>query len=111
ARGLGVDVRWAVIEGPPSFFTITKRLHNALHDNPGDGSPLGAEQTAIYEQVTRENCRALTKLVRPGDIVICHDPQTAGLVPHLLGAGIRVLWRCHIGHEERGRDVDLGWAF
>ncbi|MDF2693948.1 MAG: Trehalose synthase, partial [Labilithrix sp.] len=46
ARGLGVEVRWLVIEGPPEFFSITKRLHNALHDNPGDGSPLGPAQAA-----------------------------------------------------------------
>lgn len=111
ARGLGVNVRWAVIEGPPSFFTITKRLHNALHDNPGDGSPLGAEQTALYESVLEENARALLALLRPGDIVICHDPQTAGLIPHLARRGIAVLWRCHIGHEDRGWDVDLGWSF
>jgi trehalose synthase len=41
ARGLDVDVRWLVFEGPPEFFRITKRVHNALHGSAGDGSPLG----------------------------------------------------------------------
>ncbi len=30
-RELGVDVRWDVIKGDEKFFTITKKIHNALH--------------------------------------------------------------------------------
>jgi trehalose synthase len=111
ARGLGIQTRWLVIEGPPDFFRITKRLHNALHDAPGDGSPLGPEQAAIYERVLRDNAVALDAFLRPGDVVICHDPQTAGLVPHLVGRGMHVVWRCHIGHENRGVELDRGWSF
>ena len=36
ARGGGVDARWAVIGGEPSFFELTKRLHNHLHGFDGD---------------------------------------------------------------------------
>jgi len=111
ARGLGVDARWAVLEGPPEFFRITKRLHNALHDDPGDGLPLGSEQVAIFDRVTEENFAELAKLLRRGDIVVCHDPQTAGLVPHLVRAGMHVVWRCHIGHDRPGPHVDEGWEF
>lgn len=111
SRGLGVEVRWLVIEGPPEFFTITKRLHNALHDNPGDGSPLGPAQAALYERVLEENFAQLVERVQPGDAVVCHDPQTAGLIPHLRRRGVRVIWRCHIGHEGPGQDADVGWAF
>src|SRR5204863_2436404 len=35
ARGAGVDARWVVIEGPPEFFRLTKRLHNAIHGSAG----------------------------------------------------------------------------
>lgn len=111
ARGQDIDVRWVVIEGEPAFFRVTKRLHNALHDEPGDGSALGPEQAAIYERVTRENLAELERFVRPGDVVICHDPQTAGLLPGLARLGVHVVWRCHIGHEDSGVDVDAGWAF
>lgn len=111
SRGIGIRTSWAVIEGPPEFFTITKRLHNALHDNVGDGSPLGADQAVLYERVLAANFAELERLVRPGDVVVCHDPQTAGLVPHLLRGGQRVIWRCHIGHEGSGRECDAGWAF
>ena len=111
ARGLGVQVRWGVVEGDAPFFRVTKRLHNALHDDPGDGSPLGPEQLEIYERVMRANIATIDELVRPTDVVVCHDPQTAGLVPHFLRKGMPVIWRCHIGHEERGVEVDRGWAF
>jgi trehalose synthase len=111
ARGVGIDVRWLVMEGTPDFFRVTKRLHNALHDEPGDGSPLGPSEAEIYERVTRDNELELERFVRPGDVVICHDPQTAGLVPFLVRRGAHVVWRCHIGHEDRGVNVDAGWAF
>jgi trehalose synthase len=111
ARGLRIDIRWLVIEAPPEFFAITKRVHNALHDSIGDGSPLDGARSAFYESVLRENAVALDAFVRPGDIVVCHDPQTAGLVPHLLERGAIVAWRCHIGHEARTLETERGWSF
>ena len=111
ARGLAVDVRWLVLEGPPEFFRITKRVHNALHGTRGDGSPIGAEQAHVFERVSQENAILVDALVRPGDLVICHDPQSAGLVPHLIGKGARVAWRCHIGYELHDEEVDRGWNF
>lgn len=111
ARGLDVSVRWLVLDAPSEFFRITKRVHNALHGSAGDGSPLGPAQAAFFEQITHDNVLALESLVRSGDIVICHDPQTAGLVPALLRKGVRVLWRCHIGSERHEDEVDRAWEF
>ncbi|AKU96613.1 Trehalose synthase [Labilithrix luteola] len=111
ARGLGILARWAVIEGPPEFFRITKRLHNAMHGCAGDGSPLGAAEAALYEQVTKQNAVALDALIRPEDVVVCHDPQTAGLIPHFVCKGMRVVWRCHIGHDQVDPEVELAWNF
>jgi trehalose synthase len=59
----------------------------------------------------RDNIVALDAVVKKGDVVICHDPQTAGLVPYLVERGIPVVWRCHIGHEVPGAEVDAGWEF
>ena len=53
ARGAGVDARWAVIEGTPQFFRITKRIHNAMHGSKGDGSPLDGAERRIFEHVAR----------------------------------------------------------
>ncbi|MBV9947615.1 MAG: glycosyl transferase family 1, partial [Myxococcales bacterium] len=110
-RGEGVDARWLVLEAPPEFFHLTKRMHNALHGSVGDGSALGAEQAAIYERVLAENERMLEPLVRAGDVVICHDPQTAGLVPPLVRLGVNVVWRCHIGYDGHNEEVDRAWSF
>jgi len=111
ARGLGVDVSWLVLEGPHEFFRLTKRLHNALHEDPGDRGPLGPEQRAIYERTMKDTWSDLSKIVRPGDVVICHDPQTAGLVPELVRSGARVVWRCHIGHDRPGPETERAWDF
>ena len=111
ARGLGIDVRWVVLDAPPEFFRITKRVHNAIHGSVGDGSPLGPEQASVVERVAHENALALQPLVRRGDVVICHDPQTAALVPFLTQKGARVVFRCHIGHDRQEPEVDRGWNF
>ncbi len=111
SRDLGVETRWLVIEGIPPFFTLTKRLHHALHGATGDGSPLGDAERAVYEQVAAENAAGVLAAVGPRDIVILHDPQTAGLAPHLARAGIPSIWRCHIGSDASNEEVERGWAF
>src|SRR5438094_6990080 len=37
ARGAGIDARWLVLRGDSDFFQVTKRLHNFLHGDRGDG--------------------------------------------------------------------------
>ena len=41
SRGAGIDMRWGVISGDPEFFVVTKRIHNFLHGDAGDGGALG----------------------------------------------------------------------
>ena len=111
ARGEGVDVRWLVVDAPPEFFRITKRVHHALHRLRG--RRLSARSRAdrrLRARHARER-DVLDTVVRPGDVIICHDPQTAGLVPHLLKIGARVIWRCHIGHERHDAEANRGWTF
>ncbi|HVM36525.1 MAG TPA: glycosyltransferase [Actinomycetota bacterium] len=110
-RGAGVDARWIVLGGNPEFFHVTKRLHNHLHGAPGDGGPLGDEERAIYDEVQEDNARELVELVRPGDIVIVHDPQPAGLCAHLKEAGATVVWRCHIGIDQPNDITTGAWNF
>jgi trehalose synthase len=110
-RGGQVDTRWLVLDGSPEFFAITKRLHNVCHGDPGDGGKLGEPERACYEEVLRRNLDAMLPLVRPGDVVLLHDPQTAGLVDGLRAAGVCVVWRCHIGKDSTNDLTDAGWAF
>ena len=112
ARDSGVDTRWMVISGSPAFFSVTKRIHNLLHADPGDGGPLGPAERRLYEGVLWENAVELSAIVRRDDVVVLHDPQTAGLVPAMRRLGARVVWRCHIGHEDLADPhVARGWAF
>ncbi len=111
-RDRGIDVRWVVIEGSVEFFRITKRLHHALHGSPGGSAALDDDDRAIYELVLNDNAEELLRLMTPGDVVILHDPQTAGLAPRLREAGMFVIWRSHVGTDDHAsRDVVLGWRF
>lgn len=111
ARGAGVDARWLVIRGDEDFYRTTKRVHNGLHGSAGDGGMLGRDEAGHYAEVTARNLEALQDAIRPGDVAILHDPQTAGLVEGLKAHGARVLWRCHIGHDHPNEYVRRSWAF
>jgi trehalose synthase len=111
ARGVGVDARWFVVEGDPAFFEVTKRLHNHLYGTPGDGGPLGLAERQAYERTLRGNADELAALVRPGDVVVLHDPQTAALAEVARKAGGVVVWRSHVGIDAPNSEVDEAWAF
>jgi trehalose synthase len=109
--GLGLEVRWLVIQGDAAFFTITKRIHNRIHGAQGDNGPLGEAEAAHYCQVLDANGRAVLKRVRAGDVVILHDPQAAGLASTLSTAGLHVVWRCHIGADHQNAWTEEAWRF
>lgn len=111
ARGAKIDTRWLVIQGDPPFFALTKRLHNFIHGAEGDAGTLGANEHAIYEKTLREHRSDLLGRVRRGDIVLLHDPQTAGLVDVLRESGATVIWRCHIGFDSSNERTREGWDF
>ncbi|HEY3034188.1 MAG TPA: glycosyltransferase [Streptosporangiaceae bacterium] len=109
--GLGIAIRWTVIGGDPEFFAITKRVHNQIHGEVGSAGAVGPADAGHYEQVLAANADELLRLVRPGDVVLLHDPQTAGLVPALIRAGARVVWRCHIGVDWQNDVTRAAWDF
>ena len=110
-RGAGVDARWVVIAGQPTFFEITKRIHNHLHGFPGDGGPLGADEREVYEATLAKSAEELAPLIAPQDIVILHDPQTAGLAPALRETGATLIWRCHVGLDTTNDHARAAWNF
>jgi trehalose synthase len=111
ARGVGVDARWLVIDGSPDFYDATKRIHNELHGYEGDGGRLDEEARRIYERTLGENAAAFAPRLRPGDVVILHDPQTAGMVPALRSLTAALIWRCHVGVDEPNELVRGAWSF
>jgi trehalose synthase len=110
-RGAGLDTRWIVLRERPEFFALTKRLHNNLHCQPGDGGGLDEGERDLYEGTLAESGRQLTPLLREGDVVFLHDPQTAGLVPAVKAAGATVIWRCHIGADHPDETARAAWSF
>ena len=107
----GLDTHWVVMAGDANFFAITKRLHNRLHGVPGDDGELGRHELDHYCAVSRDNVRGLNQWIRPGDVVILHDPQTAGMAGPLVRRGARVVWRCHIGTDHSNERTREAWAF
>jgi len=111
SRGGGVDARWLVIAGGPAFFDVTKRIHNHLHGFDGDQVGLSHAERAIYEGTLAENAAELTPLLNHRDIVILHDPQTAGLIEAVRSTGATVIWRCHVGIDNPNSRARDAWSF
>ncbi len=108
---LGVHTRWVVIGSDEQrFFTATKQIHNLIH---GAGVPrLDATDRAVYEAVSLANEQMLAEHVRPGDVVIAHDPQPAGAVSLLKRRyPIRAIWRSHIGLDRENDATREAWGF
>jgi trehalose synthase len=110
-RGAEVDTRWLVLSGSEEFFTVTKRLHNRLHGSAGDGGPLGDAEHAVVAETLASNLDEMRDRVRPHDIVVLHDPQTAGLVDGIRATGAKVVWRCHIGSDTPDSGIVEAWEF
>jgi trehalose synthase len=100
-----------IFEGDPGFFQITKRIHNRLHGDLGDGGELGTHERAHYDEVTRRNAKELAAFVQPGDVVVVHDPQPAGLIEGLVAAGTHVVWTCHVGVDQPNDATRSAWDF
>ena len=110
-RAVYVDARWVVLTGNPEFFTVTKRVHNMLHGEAGDGGDLGDAERAVVAAALEADIEEMTTRVSVGDIVLLHDPQTAGMVDRLRAAGAHVVWRCHVGRDTPNELTDRAWDF
>ena len=88
-NSLGLRTEWRVIQGRPDFFSITKKMHNALQGAEIDLSKIKKE---IFEQVIYEN--SLRNFLDHGFIIV-HDPQPLPLIQHYEKT-CPWLWRCHL---------------
>jgi trehalose synthase len=107
---LDIPIGWLVITGDARFFAATKRLHNQIHGDLA-GGPLDAADAHHYTRLLTANAVELLGRIRPGDVALLHDPQTAGLAEPLARAGARVVWRCHIGVDWENDATRAGWDF
>jgi trehalose synthase len=102
---LGLEASWEVVHGDPEFFRVTKAFHNGLQ-----GDPVRVTDAALahYQEVNRENARALAGKLEDADFVLVHDPQPAALIDHFPGRKGRWIWRCHIDVSRPSRPI---WKF
>lgn len=92
-NSLGIKTGWRVLHGSPDFFSVTKKIHNALQ---GCEIDLTDRKKEIYEQVIYQNA-ARNHLEH--DIVIIHDPQPLPMIRHYRKRGPWI-WRCHVDLSE-----------
>jgi trehalose synthase len=88
-NSLDIRTGWRVIHGPPDFFSITKKIHNALQ---GGHINLTSRKKRLYETVVYENA---IRNHLDHDLVIIHDPQPLPMINHYRKKSPWV-WRCHI---------------
>jgi trehalose synthase len=88
-NSVGMATEWRAIQGPPDFFNITKKMHNALQGADIHLTPMKAN---IYEEVVYENA---VRNRLDHDRVVIHDPQPLPIVRHSRKRGPWI-WRCHV---------------
>lgn len=97
-NSVGIKTGWRIIQGSPDFFSVTKKIHNALQGGDINLSKLKKE---IYEGVVHENA---VRNHLDHDWIIIHDPQPLPLINHYDRRGPWI-WRCHIDLTEANPEI------
>jgi len=101
ANSAGIKTGWRIIQGRPDFFSITKKMHNALQ---GADINLTDLKLAIYEEVAFENA---VRIHLDHDVVVVHDPQPLPLIAHFRKKAPWI-WRCHVDLTNPNPEL---WAY
>jgi trehalose synthase len=100
-NSLGIKTGWRVIQGSPDFFSITKKIHNALQ---GGKINLTNRKMKLYEDVVYENS---IRNHLDHDVVIVHDPQPLPLIDYYR-KDCPWIWRCHIDLSSPNKEL---WSY
>ena len=95
----GIKTGWRIIQGAPDFFTITKKIHNALQ---GGEINLSDRKCEIFQEVVYEN--AERNHLDNHNFVIIHDPQPLPMIKHYKKQGPWI-WRCHVDLTEPNQEL------
>jgi trehalose synthase len=99
---VGIKTGWRTIQGAPDFFSITKKMHNALQ---GGDFNLTEMKMHIYEDVVYKN--AARNHLEGHDFVFIHDPQPLPMIMHYERRGVWI-WRCHIDLSNVNQEL---WSY
>lgn len=94
----GIETSWLTIKGGPDFFSVTKKMHNALQ---GGGINLTELKKDHYERTIFENH---LRIHLDHEFVVVHDPQPLPLIKHYRKKGPWI-WRCHIDFSKPDPDL------
>lgn len=97
-NSLGIKTGWRVIKGSPDFFSITKKIHNALQ---GEQINLTERKKELYELISYENS---LRMHLDHDLIIVHDPQPLPLIK-CYKKKEPWIWRCHIDLSNPNKDA------
>jgi len=86
---IGIETGWRIVQGSPDFFSLTKKMHNALQSGEIN---LTERKKELYEQVIYENS---IRNHLDHDIVIVHDPRALPMINYYRKKSPWI-WRCHI---------------
>ncbi len=100
-NSIGIKTGWRVIQGSPDFFSITKKMHNALQ---GGEINLTDRKKEIFEEVVYEN--AIRNHLEH-DVVIIHDPQPLPMINHYRKRGPWI-WRGHVDLSQPNQEL---WGY
>jgi trehalose synthase len=100
-NSLGIKTGWRVIQGAPDFFSVTKKMHNALQ---GGEINLTERKKKIYQEVIRQNVQ---RNHIDHDFVFIHDPQPLAMIEHYQKRGPWI-WRCHVDLTDPDQEL---WHF
>lgn len=89
-RDVGLDTHWEVIKGDFDFFSVTKKIHNALQ---GMNTPLTKEDEHLYLEYNKMNSELS---ILDSDIIMIHDAQPAALIQFYPNKNNKWIWRCHV---------------
>lgn len=95
---LGIKTGWRVIQGSPDFFSVTKKIHNALQ---GGDINLTDRKMQLLEHVIRENAY---RNHLDHDFVFIHDPQPLMMINEYRRRGPWV-WVCHVDMSNPNKDL------
>lgn len=92
-NSIGIKTGWRAIQGSPDYFSVTKKMHNALQ---GKSINLTEMKKSIYEDVIHQNA---IRSHLDHDVVVIHDPQPLPMIEHYRKRGPWI-WRCHVDLSE-----------
>ncbi len=89
-RDAGLDAKWEVILGPYEFFTVTKKIHNALQ---GMNAELTDDDRRVYIEYNKINAE---RMQLDTDFVMVHDNQPAPIIEFFHTRRGKWIWTCHV---------------